>query len=107
MSAIKCFHGDPLSFTNVGILFTPTLCWRNYNDRAFCFALVYLKQAVQLDYEMASHSTEPDLRDVKNTCSSDFRKWLLLERSSQLCYVMVWTDDSSAGGLSQLLSINK
>lgn len=72
MSMIKCFHGDPQSFTNVGTLFTPTLCQRNDNDSAFCCVLVYLKQTVQLDYEMASRSTEPDLGDVKNTCSSDF-----------------------------------
>lgn len=83
MSTIKCFHGDPLSFTNVGTLFTPTLCWRNDYDSAFCCAPAYLKQEVQLDSEMASWSTEPDLRDVRDTCSSDFRKRLLLARSSQ------------------------
>lgn len=83
MSMIKCFHGDPLSFTNVGTLFTPTLCQRNDNDSAFCCVPAYLKQAVQLDSETASQSREPDIRDAGDTCSSDFGKWLLLERSSQ------------------------
>ena len=85
MSMIKCFHGDPLSFTNVGTLFTPTLCWRNGNDSVFCCAPAYLEQAVQLEPEKASWSTEPDLADVRDTCSSDFQKLLLLERSSQRC----------------------
>lgn len=105
MSTIKCFHGDPLSFTNVGTLFTPTLCRRNGNDSMFCCAPAYLKQAVQLDSETASRSTEPDLGDARDTCSADFRKRLLLERS--VVGVTFWTDDSSAGGLSQPLSINK
>lgn len=70
MSMIKCFHGDPPSFTNVGTLFTPTLRRRNDNDRAFCSAPAYPKQAVRLDSETASRSAEPDLGDVRDTCAS-------------------------------------
>lgn len=90
MSMIKCCHGDPLSFTNVSTLFTPTICQTNDNDSTFCCAPAYLKQAVQLDSETASQSSEPDLRDVKDTCSSDFWKWLLLEMSKQhfQCYIL-------------------
>lgn len=105
MSMIKCCHGDPLSFTNVSTLFTPTICQTNDNDSTFCCAPAYLKQAVQLGSETASQSSKPDLRDVKDTCSSDFWKWLLLEMS--IFSVTFWTHDPSAGGLSQLLSINK
>lgn len=108
MSMIKCFHGDPLSFTNVRTLFTPTLCRRNDNDSTFCCAPAYLKQAVQLDSETASRSTEPDLGDARDTCSLYiFGNGSCWKEAASVVSVTFWTDGSSAGGLSQLLSINK
>lgn len=79
--------------------------WRNENDSTFLFAPAYLKEMLQLDSETASRNTEAHLRDVRDTCSSDFGScW---KGAASVFNVAFWRDDSSAEGLSQLLSSKK